>query len=109
MIVVQKTITADDSDVLASTDLSNIPGAGVLEVFIASTQNDTVFTFTGPGNEPIVRLQKVMLRTNGMPVIKDDVPYTAIVIQGGHYVLNVDIVTAATVSIIANYTPADEL
>lgn len=101
MIVVSSTITADNTDVLSGTDLANIPGDGQLDVYIASTQNDTVYSITGPGNEPIARLQKCQLRTNGMPVLSDDLPLTLLVSQGGHYIINVDIVTAATVNILA--------
>lgn len=100
MIVVSSTITADNTDILSGTDLANIPGDGQLDIFIASTQNDTVYSITGPGNEPIARLQKAQLRTNGMPIMSDDLPLTLLVSQGGHYVINIDIVTAATVNVI---------
>jgi len=108
MITVQRTITADDADALANTDLANLPQDGQLDIFIASTQNDTVFTLTGPGVEPIARLIRVMQRTNGMPSLQDDVPYS-LPVSTGHYVLNIDIVTAATLSFIAVYRTIEEL
>lgn len=108
MIVVNRTLTADDTDALANTDLSNIPGPGQLDVFIASTQADTVFTLTGPGTEPIARLIRVQQRTNGVPSLQDDVPYS-IPVGPGHYVLNVDIVTAATVGFVARFIGAEEI
>lgn len=101
MIVVSATITADNTDVLSGTDLANIPGDGQLDIFAASTQNDTTMTITGPGNEPLIRSQKLQLRSNGMPILSDDLPYTLLVSQGGHYVINIDVVTAATVNILA--------
>lgn len=108
MIVVNRTLTADDTDALNGTDLANIPGDGQLDVFIASTQVDTVFTLTGPGTEPVARLIRVQQRTNGVPSLQDDVPYS-IPVTNGHYVLNVDIVTAATVGIIARFISALEI
>lgn len=109
MIVVTAVISADNTDALSSTDLSNIPDDGQLDLFIASTQNDTVFSVTGPGQEPIARLIKVQLRTNGMPSLQDDIPYSIPVVAGGHYVVNIDIVTAATVNLVAMYRSVDEL
>lgn len=103
MIIVSSTITADNTDVLSGTDLANIPSDGQLDIFLASTQNDTLYSITGPGNEPIARTQKMQLRTNGMPILSDDLPLTLLVTQGGHYIVNIDIVTAATVNLIAIY------
>jgi hypothetical protein len=108
MISVQRFFTADDTDVLANTDLANIPGPGQLDLFIASTQNDTVFTFTGPGAEPIARLIRVEQRTNGQPSLIDSSPFS-VAVDTGHYTLNVDIVTAATVGVIAHYRSLGEL
>lgn len=108
MIVVTRSLTADDVDALANTDLANIPGVGQLDLFISSTQGDTVFTFTGPGIEPVARLIRVQQRTNGVPSLQDDVPYS-IPVGPGHYVLNVDIVTAATVGFVARFIGAEEI
>ena len=108
MISVNRFITADDTDALAGTDLANIPGPGQLDLFLASTQNDTVFSFTGPGAEPLARLIRVGQRTNGQPALSDDVPYS-MPVDTGHYVLNIDIVTAATVSFVAVYRTIEEL
>lgn len=109
MITVNRVLTADDTDALASTDLANIPADGQLDVFISSTQSDTVFTLTGPDTEPVARLIRVQQRTNGVPSLQDDVPYSIPVVGGGHYTLNVDIVTAATVGIVAIFRALEEL
>lgn len=108
MIAVNRFLTVDDTDALANTDLANIPGPGQLDLFIASTQNDTVFTLTGPGTEPAARLIRVSQRTNGQPSLVDDVPYS-IPVDTGHYTLNIDIVTAATVGFNAVYRSLEEL
>lgn len=101
MIVVQRVISADNTDVLSGTDLAQIPGNGQLDLYIASSQADTVFSISGPANEPLVRLQTAVLRTNGVPSLQDDVPLSLLAIQGGKYVINVDVVTAASVGIVA--------
>ena len=104
MISVTRYITADNTDVLSGTDLAQIPDQGTLGLYIASTQADTVVTITGPGIEPAGRLITVQLRTNGQPNQSDDLGYLLPVVQGGKYVINVDVVTAATVGIIASFT-----
>lgn len=108
MITVNRFITADDSDALANTDLANVPGPGQLDVFLASSQNDSVFTLTGPGTEPVGRLTRISQRTNGQVSLQDDTPYQ-VPTTFGHYVLNIDIVTAATVGITAIWRSVEEL
>lgn len=109
MIIVSSTVTADNTDLLAATDLANIPRDGQLDIFIASTQNDTTLTITGPGVEAPIRTQKLQLRTNGMPLLSDDLPISIPVTQGAHYILNLDIVTAATANMIAIWRGLEEL
>jgi len=109
MILVRTVITADNIDVLDGTDLANIPGDGVLTVMAASSQADTLMTITGPGSEPVVRARALPLRTNGQPLASDDIGLSIPVIQGGHYVINVDIVTAATAVIVAIYYDLGDL
>jgi len=108
MIVVTRVLSADDTDVLASTDLANIPADGQLDVYAASTQSDTTCSITGPGNEPVIRLRPLQLRTNGQPSLETDVPFTLGAVQGGHYVINIDIVTAATVVVVAIFRDAGD-
>ncbi len=108
MIVVNRTIVASDTDALANTDLANIPGPGQLDIFIASTQNDSVFTLTGPGVEPLARLIRIAQRTNGEPLLSDDTPYS-MPVGVGHYTLNLSIVTAATIGFRAIYRSVDEV
>lgn len=104
----QTVITADNTDVLQGTDLQSL-GRGILTILIASTQNDTVVTVTGP-DSVLGRLINVILRTNGMPIVDQDVPYEMqILTDGAKVVVNVDIVTAATVGLIFVHTPEAEL
>ncbi len=103
MIVVDTVLTADNNDVLGGTDLANIPGPGGLQVYAASTQQDTTLTITGPGSEPVVRSRPITLRANAEIREDSDVGMEVPVSQGGRYVLAVDVVTAATVRIRAIY------
>lgn len=109
MIVVRSVTVANNLDVLDGTDLANIPAMGLLQIFAASTQNDTTLTITGPGSEPVIRNRPLTLRTNGQPLHSDDQPLLVGVVQGGHYVLNVTIVTAATVVLETTYFDLEDL
>ena len=97
--------TADDTDLLAGSQFDPTPYDGSLELYGASTQNDTTLQVkiaselmrdtagTNGGRLP--------LRTNGMPLISDDPGMIIDVLTGQRAILNLDIVTAATVGIIA--------
>lgn len=109
MIIVQKTFTATNTDALSGTDLAQIPAFGQLDIFLASTQNDSTITITGPGNEPIVRGGQIVQRTNGMADSESDIPFSLVVSQGGKYVINLTVVTAATIGLIAIFRDYDEI
>jgi len=109
MIIVESVLTADNTDVLAGTDLANIPSLGGLSVFAASTVLDTLLSITGPGSEPVVRLRPILLRANAEVRQDEDVSFQVPVVQGGRYVINVDVVTAATVRIRAIFEDLRDL
>lgn len=109
MIVVRSVLAADNLDVLDGTDLANIPAMGIIQIYAASTQSDTTLTVTGPGSEPVTRARPLPLRANGQPLHSDDQPLMVGVVQGGHYVLNVDVVTAATVVVETTYFDLEDL
>lgn len=108
MITVESTGTADDNDFLSGSDLDNIPEGGLLVVNIASTQDDTLIEITGPGGAPVVRNQAAVLRANA-EIALDDPDFVVGVSQGGHYIIAVNVQTAATFRVRAIYIPADEL
>lgn len=108
MRVYSTVLTADNTDVLQGTDLQSL-GRGILSCLIASTQTDTVVTITGP-DQVSSRLVNVIKRTDGMPDANSDVPYEfPILTDGSKIVINVDIVTGATVGVIVAFTPEQEL
>jgi len=109
MIVVEATGTADDADFLANTDLANIPELGGLSIFASSTQNDTLITITGPGSEPVVRGQAILLRANAEIRQDEDISFQVPVTQGGRYVIDVNVQTAATFRIRAIFEDLQDL
>ena len=109
MIVVEVVGTADDTDLLTGSDLTSIPTFGVLAVYAASTQNDTDITITGPGGEPVVRGQPMVLRANAEIRQDEDPTYPMAATQGGHYVIAINVVTAATFRVRAIFLEPDEL
>jgi len=109
VIIVEQVFTVDNTDVLSNTDLANIPEIGGLSIFVSSTQNDSLLTVTGPGSEPVVRGQAILLRANAEIRQDEDISYQIPVSQGGRYVIAVDIVTAATVRVRAVFEDAQDL
>jgi len=106
---VDQVLAADDADVLAGTDLDQIPNNGVLVILGASTQQDTTMTITLPGVSGIqapMRTIPLTMRANA-EIRQDSDPQLVLPIrQGGHATLNVDVVTAATVRIRAKFATA---
>jgi len=109
MIIVQLNLQASNTDALNGTDLDSIPGPGVLVLWAASTVADSTITVTGPGSEPVVRNQVVVLRANGIPDKSTDQPFAVGVIQGGHYVVDITEVTAMTLTLIAVWYDAQDI
>ena len=92
-------ITADDADVLAGTQLDTLQEGGQLDIYILSSQADTLYSLFGPGNEPLVTNAEVPNETRA-PRVNDDTPHTLVVMKAGHYTLDINIVTAATVIVL---------
>jgi len=103
MVIVRQVLTASNTDVLNGTDLESVPDTGVLRVYGASDQNDSTITITGPGQQPVVRGQAMIQRTNGMPDKNTDNPYLIGVERGGKYVIDITEVTAMVAVIEATW------
>jgi len=99
MIEIIKQLSADNVDVLAGTDLENIPGYGQLDIFACSSQADTTITVRKPGGETVLPTQLLQQKTNAVISLQDDLP-TSIPCEGGRYVIAVDITTAASVNVV---------
>jgi len=98
-------LTADDSDVLAGTALDQLEAGGQLDIFALSTQADTLLTITGPDNEPIVQNGELPQETRAIRP-SEDLPLSLVVITGGHFTVDLNIVTGATVQLMAIYRKA---
>jgi len=102
-------ITADNTDVLAGTDLDQIPANGVLVILACSTQQDTGLTITLPGGAGVqapMRGIPITMRANA-EIRQDQDPQLVLpILQGGHATLNADITTAATARLRAKFVPA---
>jgi len=105
-IVVEVVLTADNADLLAGSDLESIPQGGILTIYAASTQNDTLITVTGPNMQAVVRAMPMLLRAVAEIRQDSDVPYVVPVARAGKYIVNIDVVTAATARIRAIYIGA---
>lgn len=108
MIQVTGITAATAANILTGSDLQSAPSAGVLLFWVASTQADSRITIAAP---PALASRNVTphLRTNGVPLVSDDSP-VAIACRGGEQViLNVTVVTAATVGYVVKFIPAEEL
>lgn len=108
MIQVTGIVTADSQNALAGSDLQSAPGAGIVLLWIASSQADTRITFAAP---PKVASRNItpFLRTNGVPMISDDSPVAVAVVGGEQIILFIDIVTGATVGFCVKFIPQAEL
>ena len=108
MIQVTGIVTADTTNALAGSDLQSAPGAGVILLWIASSQADTRITFAAP---PKVASRNITphLRTNGVPFVSDDSPVAVAVVGGEQVILFIDIVTGATVGFTVKFIPQAEL
>ncbi len=100
MIAVQVFATADNADVLAGTDLDNMPLETDLLIFGASTQNDTTLTLTVPGLQAPLNAFPLKLRAGPEIRQNEDMVTAFRVAQNGHVVVNLDVVTAATVVLL---------
>lgn len=95
-------ITATDLDALAGTLLDTMESPGQLDIFVLSSQADSLYSITGPGNEPLVQSAEIMQETRA-PRPNDDLPLTLAVNQTGHFTISLTIVTAATIFLQAIY------
>lgn len=107
MITVSLTFAADNTDCLNGTDLENIPEDGALDIYMASTQADTEVTLTAPGGDTPIRKQTLQLRTNAVISLSDDVPIS-VPVNKGKFIVDLNIVTGATVRMIAIFRTEEE-
>lgn len=98
-------ITADDADVLANTALDQLEAGGQLDILVLSTQPDTILSVRGPDNEPLAESVEIPQETRSIRPT-DDLSLPLTIITGGHYTIDINVVTAATVQFMAIYRKA---
>ncbi len=100
MIAVRRFITADNVDLLAGTDLDNVPVDTRMLIYAAATQNDHTLTLTVPAIQSPLRANPVTLRANAEIRLNEDLVTAFTVKQNGHVVVNCDVVTAGTLGVL---------
>lgn len=98
-------LVADDADILGGTALDQLEAGGQLDLFLISTQADTLLSISGPDNEPIATAVEIQQETRAIRPA-DDLPLSLVVPTGGHYTVDVNIITAATVQFMGVYRKA---
>jgi len=105
IIHVESTITADNADFLAGTQLDQPGVPGVYTVWAASTVGDTELTVS-LGGRTVVNAAIVILRANSEIREDEDTFFQMLARTGGRPIINVNVVTAAVVRIRVKFLPA---
>ena len=105
ILTVESTLTADNADFLAGTQLDQPGVPGVYTIWLASTVGDTLVSIT-LGGRTITNAAVVALRANSEIRENEDTFFQMLSITGGRPVININVVTAATVRIRVKFLPA---
>lgn len=105
IVTVERTLTADNADFLAGTQLDQPGVAGVYTIWLASTVGDTEVSIT-LGGRSITNATQVVLRANSEIRENEDTFFQMLSTTGGRPVVNINIITAATVRIRVKFLPA---
>jgi len=105
MITVESTLTADDTDFLAGTQLDQPGVPGVFTVWGSSTVGDTELSIT-LGGRTITNAAILILRANSEIRENEDTFFQMLSRTGGRPVININVVTAAVVRIRVKFIPA---
>jgi len=105
IVTVESTLTADNTDFLAATQLDQPGVAGVYTIWGASTVGDTQISITLGGNT-ITNAAILVLRANSEIRENEDTFFQMLSRTGGRPVININVVTAATVRIRVKFLPA---
>jgi len=108
MITVESTLTADNADFLAGTQLDQPGVPGVYTIWGASTVGDTELSIT-LGGRTITNAAIITLRANSEVRENEDTFFQMLSATGGRPVININVVTAAVVRIRVKFIPAFEV
>jgi len=105
IITVESTVTIDNADFLAGTQLDQPGVAGVYTIWGASTVGDTQISIT-LGGRTLTNAAILTLRANSEGRENEDTFFQVLSSTGGRPVININIVTAAVVRIRVKFLPA---
>jgi len=105
MITVESTLTVDNTDFLAATQLDQPGVPGVYTIWGASTVGDTELSIT-LGGRTVTNAAILVLRANSEIRENEDTFFQMLSQTGGRPVININIVTAAVVRIRVKFLPA---
>jgi len=105
MITVETTVTADNTDFLAGTQLDQPGVPGVYTIWIASTVGDTEISVT-LGGRTLVSGATAVLRANSEIRENEDTFFQMLSKTGGRPIININIVTAAIARVRVKFIPA---
>jgi len=105
MITVENTLTADNPDFLAGSQLDQPGVPGVYTIWAASTVGDTEISVT-LGGRTLVSGASVILRANSEIRENEDTFFQMLSPTGGRPLININVVTAATVRVRVKFIPA---
>jgi len=103
-ITVESTLTADNADFLAGSQLDQPGVPGVYTVWGASTVGDTEISVT-LGGRTLVNAATLVLRANSEIRENEDTFFQMLSLTGGRPIINVNVVTAAVVRIRVKFLP----
>lgn len=105
MITVERTLTGDNADFLAGSQLDQPGVPGVYTIWGASTLGDTEISIT-LGGQTITNAAILTLRANSEIRENEDTFFQMLSATGGRPIININVVTAATVRIRVKFIPA---
>jgi len=105
IVTVESTLTVDNADFLAGTQLDQPGVPGVYTIWGASTVGDTQISIT-LGGRTMTNAAILVLRANSEIRELDDTFFQMLSATGGRPVININVVTAAVVRIRVKFLPA---
>lgn len=108
ILTVERTLTADNADFLAGSQLDQPGVPGVYTIWGASTLGDTEISIT-LGGRTLTNAAVLVLRANSEIRENEDTFFQVSSPTGGRPVININIITAAVVRIRVKFLPAFRL
>lgn len=105
IITVESTLVSDNADFLAGTQLDQPGVPGVYTIWAASTMGDTEISIT-LGGRTITNAAIITLRANSEIRENEDTFFQMLSATGGRPVVNINVVSMATVRIRVKFIPA---